>query len=153
MASRLAEACRPENYVRADVWRWIRRSVAHRRVRHELTDLLSAAARGGYLRGPLLGRLPRRQVEDGEASVELPCLRVRAGGDRPVTGHHDRLHVLGQPAAEHPHACVHGLLDDRVSGLSYGGQLLAGDVVHRSAGERNEVPRHLMTLPDQTTTA
>src|SRR5690348_4065279 len=125
-----------------------KRSVAHRRVRHELADLLAAAARGGYLRRPLLGRLPRRQVEDGEASVELPCLRVRAGADRPVTGHHDRLHVLGQPAPEHPHACVHGLLGDGVSGLSYCGQLLAGDVVHRAAGERNQVSRHLISMRD-----
>src|SRR6266567_2351370 len=121
------------------------RSVAHRRVGHELADLLSTAAGGRDLRGPLQRCLPTGQVEDREPSVELLGLRVRAGGDRPVTGHHDGIDVLGQSAAEHPHACVHGLLDHRMSSLSYGGELLSGDVVHRDAGERNQVSRHLTT--------
>src|SRR5919204_489491 len=51
----------------------------------------------------------------------------------------------GEPAAEHPHACVHGLPDDRMSSFSHGGHLVIGDVVHRAAGERNQIPRHLMT--------
>src|SRR5690348_3927507 len=120
-------------------------SVAHRRVGHELTELLSAAAGGGELRGPLLGCLPRGQVEDSEPSVELLGLWVCARRDRPVTGDHHGIHVLGQPAAKHPHACVHGLLGDRVSSFSYGGELLRSDVIHRAAGERNQVSRHLMT--------
>src|ERR671931_2632254 len=121
------------------------RSVAHRWVGHELADLLSTAAGGGDLRGPLQGCLPRGHVEDGEPSVELLGLRVSTSGDRPVAGHHDGIHVFGQPAAEHPHACVHGLLDHRMSSLSHGGELLLGDVVNRAAGERNQVPRHLTT--------
>src|SRR2546423_2943288 len=74
--------------------RWAR-SVAHRRVRHELADLLSTAAGGRDLRGPLQRCLPRGHVEDREPSVELLGLRVSASGDRPVTGHHDGIDVLG----------------------------------------------------------
>jgi hypothetical protein len=44
-------------------------------------------------------------------------------GDRPVTAHHHRIHILGQPAAEHSPARVHGLLDDCMSSLSDGGHL------------------------------
>jgi hypothetical protein len=32
-----------------------------------------------------------------------------------------------------------------MSSFSYGGHLVIGDVVHRAAGERNQIPRHLMT--------
>jgi hypothetical protein len=31
-----------------------------------------------------------------------------------------------------------------VSSLSYGGELLMGDVIHCAAGKRDQVPRHLM---------
>jgi len=56
-----------------------------------------------------------------------------------------RIHGLGQPAAEHPDARVHCLLDNRTSSVPDGGQVLGGDVVHRVAGERNQIPRHLTT--------
>src|SRR6185437_11567973 len=59
--------------------------------------------------------------------------------------HHDGRRVLVQSTAEHPHAFVHCLLDHRMSSLSHGGELLSGDVVHSAAGERNQVPRHLVT--------
>jgi hypothetical protein len=59
------------------------------RVEHELEDLLRTGAGGRDLRGPLQGCLPSRHVDEGEASVELLGLRVGAGGDSPVTGHHD----------------------------------------------------------------
>ena len=39
----------------------------------------------------------------------------------PVMVAGDGIHVLGQPAAEHQNACVHGLLDHRMSSLSHGG--------------------------------
>jgi len=77
--------------------------------------------------------------------VELLGLRIRAGGDRAVAAHHDGIHVLGEPAAEHPHACGHCLADDRMGSLTHGAHLLVGNVAHRAARERDQVPRQLMT--------
>src|SRR4030095_14878897 len=76
------------------------RAVAHRRVGHELADLLSTATGGRDLRGPLQRCLPRGHVEDREPSVELLGLRVSAGGDRTVNGHHDGIDLLSQPRTD-----------------------------------------------------
>src|SRR5665647_1096323 len=110
----------------------------------ELTDLLRTTAGDRDLRGPVQGRLPRGRVDDGEAAAELLELPIGVVGDRPVTGHQDRFDALVQPAAEDVHAGIPGLLDDSVGVPGHVGTALLGDV-HRSAGERNQVPRHPMT--------
>jgi hypothetical protein len=49
-----------------------------------------------------------------------------------------------QPAAEDPHAGVHGLLNHRVCGIGHGGQILLGEG-HRALVERDQIPRHFTT--------
>ena len=48
-------------------------------------------------------------------------------------------HLRGPPVA------LEGLLDHLVRGLAHGGHMLLGDVVHRAAIERDQVPSHLVT--------
>ena len=88
-----------------------------------------------------------RYWHTGWSLTDKVGLAVDAAGAIYVTGSNEGadMSVLGQPAAEDPHARVHRFPGHCTSGLTHGGHLLLRDVIHRAAGERNEVPRHLMT--------
>src|SRR4029077_18613252 len=114
------------------------------RVGQDLPDLLSTTTGDCELGGPLHRLLACWRLDDREAAEVLLALRVRAVGDRPVGAHDDRFLEDCQPAAEHPHASVLGLVHHRVRSVGHGGQFLLGEG-HRAIIERDQVPRHLTT--------
>src|SRR3954463_2041929 len=80
----------------------------------ELAELLRAAAGFGDLRGPLDGGFARRELQDTEAAVELPGLRISLVRDGAVGGDHQRRDGRIDPTAEHIDARILCLADDRV---------------------------------------
>jgi hypothetical protein len=83
---------------------------------------------------------------EGTSTIVIPpMIRSRTVGDRPVRAHEIR-GFLFQAAGQEVHTGVDELLTDRVRSPAHLGHLLVGDVVHRVAGERDQVLRHRMSF-------